>query len=220
MRRFFRMAFWSVASVLALGVIGFGLPGLVNEIHGTPPSSGEGEGIFAGAASRPRTVGEAEDNNLVPVTVRGVISQPGMDAPAVVLATEDGKRLLPIFIGHAEALAILRNLNQVELPRPMTHDLMLAVMQHLGGKVDRVIVTRLDQGTFYADLVIGMPEDKKTVLDARPSDSIALAVKAEADIFVARKVLDEVGYTPEDPDDEDLPLPPPESLPEQPRMPI
>lgn len=98
-------------------------------------------------------------------------------------------RILPIWIGHPEATSILLALQGVDPPRPMTHDLLSGVLQAVNYVVDRVEITRLEAGTFYAALVLR--GDERTVLiDARPSDSIALAVRTGSPIFVAEEVLD------------------------------
>lgn len=111
----------------------------------------------------------------------------------------DGEgRLLPIWIGQAEATAILLALQGVDTPRPMTHDLLKGVLDSVDFSVDRVEITRLDEGTFYAALVL-RGEERSIAVDARPSDSIALAVRAGAPIFVAESVLDEAAI-PEEPD--------------------
>jgi hypothetical protein len=114
--------------------------------------------------------------------------------PVIILRPVDDEpgegRLLPIWIGHPEATAILLALQGVEPPRPMTHDLLQHVIGTLGLEVARVDIVRLDEGTFYAELVL---EDaaRTVVVDARPSDSIALAVRTGSPIFVAEDVLEE-----------------------------
>jgi len=105
-------------------------------------------------------------------------------------------RLLPIWIGHPEATAILLALQGVNPPRPMTHDLLTGVLEATGFIIERVEVTRLEEGTFYAALVL-RGEERTVVIDARPSDSIALAVRAGCPIFVAEDVLDEAAVAEE-----------------------
>lgn len=99
-------------------------------------------------------------------------------------------RTLPIWIGQAEAVAILIALQGMEAPRPMTHDLLKNVIEALGFVVSRVEVTRLDEGTFYASIVV-KDQDREIEIDARPSDSVALAVRAGCPIFVAEDVFSE-----------------------------
>ncbi len=103
-------------------------------------------------------------------------------------------RLLPIWIGHPEATAILLALQGVTPPRPMTHDLLVGVLEAAGYVIERIEITRLEEGTFYAALII-RGEGRTIALDARPSDSIALAVRTGSPIFVAKDVLDEAAVT-------------------------
>lgn len=102
---------------------------------------------------------------------------------------EDAGRLLPIWIGHPEATAILLALQGVEPPRPMTHDLLTGIVQATGFIVERVEITRLEEGTFFAALIL-RGEERTIAIDARPSDSIALAVRTGSPIFVAENVLE------------------------------
>ncbi|MBE0475934.1 MAG: bifunctional nuclease family protein [Coriobacteriia bacterium] len=105
-------------------------------------------------------------------------------------------RLVPIWIGQAEATAILLALQGAEPPRPMTHDLLRNVIEDLGFVVLRVEITRLEEGTFYAALVL-RGEEREVVMDARPSDCIALAVRVNCPLFIAEQVLEEAGVIPE-----------------------
>lgn len=105
-------------------------------------------------------------------------------------------RLLPIWIGHPEATAILLALQGVQPPRPMTHDLLHSIIEAVGHYVERVEITRLDEGTFYAAIVV-RGEERSVVVDARPSDSIALAVRTGSPIFVAEDVLEEAAVIAE-----------------------
>jgi bifunctional DNase/RNase len=128
----------------------------------------------------------------------------GVDArsnsPVVILRPLDDEsgrnRLLPIWIGTPEATSILLALQGAETPRPMTHDLMTNVLETLGYVVDRVEITRLEEGTYYAALVL-RGEDRTFAIDARPSDSIALAIRAGAPLFVAEDVLEEAAIEAE-----------------------
>lgn len=103
------------------------------------------------------------------------------------LLGRDG-RMLPIWIGHPEATAILLALEGEEFPRPLTHDLLNNVIDALGATVMRVAVTRLEEGTYYAEIVLDAGA-REVVLDARPSDSIALAVRCGCPIYVAEDVF-------------------------------
>lgn len=119
------------------------------------------------------------------------------DLPIVVLAEVSGDREFPIFIGHLEARALEdAALGTPVVPlgiprRPMTHDLILNVIDGLEAGLERVLITRLDSGTFYGALELKCGNDKKRI-DSRPSDALVLAVKRRVSIFVEEKVLAEV----------------------------
>jgi len=122
------------------------------------------------------------------------VSRLGLDSSSnsfvVILQEKDGERILPIWIGRAEAESIAAHLNGVHRERPMTHDLATAIIVALGGTLRRVQVTRVEESTFYAEMhivVSGTPH----VIDARPSDSIAIALRLEAPIFAADDLLAE-----------------------------
>jgi len=110
--------------------------------------------------------------------------------PIVLLKTVDGNRFLPIWIGHSEAAAILMKLQNASTPRPMTHDLVTDILLQLDAQVVRVAVTELRENTFFAQVTI-QQDGSEIEVDSRPSDAIALAVRAEAPIFVADEVIDE-----------------------------
>ncbi len=120
--------------------------------------------------------------------------------PVIILrpVDEEGSeaRLLPIWIGHPEATAILLALQDVEPPRPMTHDLLHNVITSFGHIIERVEITRLEEGTFYAALVL-RGEEHSVAIDARPSDSIALAVRTGSPIYVAEEVMKEAAVLAE-----------------------
>lgn len=111
----------------------------------------------------------------------------------IVFKEKDGTRFLPVVIGMSEVNAIKMKLSGINPPRPLTHDLMLEVVGKLGGKLESVVIDRLHQNTFYAKLHVKSPSDKEMIIDARPSDSVALALRADAPVFVAEEVLSEAG---------------------------
>jgi uncharacterized protein len=110
--------------------------------------------------------------------------------PIVLLKTADGNKFLPIWIGHPEAAAILMKLQGASTPRPMTHDLVTEMLQQLEARVTRITVTELRENTFYASITIQM-DGSEIEIDSRPSDAIALAVRAEAPIFADDRVIEE-----------------------------
>ena len=122
--------------------------------------------------------------------IRIMITETG-DHQVIVLKESRGQRVFPIVIGFFEAAAIDRRIKGHVLPRPMTHDLLASVIEAMGGKLAKVVVTDLKEHTFYATLVIERNGDQVRV-DARPSDAIALAVAGNTPIYVEDHVLDEV----------------------------
>jgi bifunctional DNase/RNase len=112
--------------------------------------------------------------------------------PIVLLKTVAGNKFLPIWIGHAEAAAILMKLQGTDTPRPMTHDLVTQIMGELNAHVAKITVTELRDNTFYA-LITLKGETSEIDVDSRPSDAIALAVRANAPIFAADQVIEDSG---------------------------
>jgi len=110
--------------------------------------------------------------------------------PIVLLKTADGNKFLPIWIGHSEAAAILMKLQGASTPRPLTHDLVTSMLAELEARVTRITVTELRDNTFYASITI-QQDGSEIEVDSRPSDAIALAVRAEAPIFADDRVIEE-----------------------------
>lgn len=110
----------------------------------------------------------------------------------VMLKEKDAGRYLPIWIGHFEADAIAIPMQKVPVSRPLTHDLLKAAIATLGGRIEHVVIHDLADETFYAKLVLYL-DGKSLEVDARPSDAIALAIRAEVPIYVEEKVLDAAG---------------------------
>ena len=115
----------------------------------------------------------------------------------VVLKEKDADRYLTIYIGAAEADAIAIRLQDVSVARPMTHDLLTNVMSELGARVTRVVVSEVKNDTYFARLFLSI-NDRELEIDSRPSDAIALAVRAEVPIFVADAVIDQAGVLLDD----------------------
>jgi hypothetical protein len=115
----------------------------------------------------------------------------------VILKDAESNRYLPIWIGPYEADAITIHLQDVQVPRPLTHDLIIKVIDELGAKVERVIVSDLHNDTFYARIIMTV-SGKEVSIDARPSDAIAVAVRAECSIYVEDDVMDRAGVVPEE----------------------
>ena len=123
--------------------------------------------------------------------------------PIVLLKTSDGNKYLPIWIGHPEAAAILMKLQGASTPRPLTHDLVTSMLEQLDAQVTRVVVTELRENTFYATITV-QQNGSEIEIDSRPSDAIALAVRAEAPIFAADRVIEESAIEFEGEADEDV----------------
>ena len=110
--------------------------------------------------------------------------------PIVLLKTSEGNKFLPIWIGHPEAAAILMKLQGASTPRPMTHDLVTDMLGQLDAHVVRITVTELRESTFYAQITVAQ-DGTEIEVDSRPSDAIALAIRADAPIFIADRVIEE-----------------------------
>ncbi len=124
------------------------------------------------------------------MVIYGVSFDLGSKQPIVLLKTADGNRFLPIWIGHPEAAAILMKLQGASTPRPMTHDLVADMLEQLDAQVIRITVTELKESTFYASITV-QQNGSEVEIDSRPSDAIALAVRADAPIFAADDVIEE-----------------------------
>ncbi len=107
----------------------------------------------------------------------------------IVVKEKKGSRQFPIIIGFPEASSIKIKLSGVKVPRPMTHDLLLLVIQGLGARLDRLVIDKLVENTFHAKLVLKTADGQENWVDSRPSDGIALAVRAQAPVFVEEDVL-------------------------------
>ena len=127
---------------------------------------------------------------MVEMVIYGVSFDLVGKQPIVLLKTADGNRFLPIWIGHPEAAAILMKLQNASTPRPMTHDLVTDMLDQLGAQVTRITVTELRENTFYAQITVQL-DGSEIEVDSRPSDAIALAIRAEAPIFAADDVIEE-----------------------------
>lgn len=126
---------------------------------------------------------------MVEMELRRVRIDEKKDIQTIVLKEKHGKRQLSIGIGIPEVNAIRLKLSDITPPRPLTHDLLNNVIQHLGATVEKVVIDKLEFNTFYAKVILRIDNDQVKEIDARPSDSIALALRAKAPIFAAEEVL-------------------------------
>jgi bifunctional DNase/RNase len=142
---------------------------------------------------------------VIRLSLVGVRVEVPSNQPIVLLREETpGRRYLPIFIGQPEATAIVYALQGMESPRPMTHDLFKNTLEEMAARIDRIVITELKDGTFYAELEIVQGANRHKV-SSRPSDAIALAVRYEepVPIFAADSVLEEAGVVFESDDEEE-----------------
>ena len=130
------------------------------------------------------------NDSAVEMFVGGLVLDPNTQAPVIVLKDESGNLALPIWIGIAEATSIASAIKQVSMARPLTHDLMYDVFIELGIKVERIVITELKDSTYFAELILAHG-DKAIIMDSRPSDAIALALRATAPIYVMQQVIDQ-----------------------------
>jgi bifunctional DNase/RNase len=140
------------------------------------------------AARRPDSL---EVNKLMPVEmqIKGLMLDPVSQMPIIILKNTDGDAVLPIWVGIFEANAIAMQLESVVSPRPMTHDLLKNVVEHLEARITRIVITDLRDNTFFANIYLER-NGGDLCIDARPSDAMALALRADAPIFVEQSVLD------------------------------
>ena len=132
-------------------------------------------------------------DSLVRVRIIALLEEPHMQSPVVILHDPKSDRVLPIWIGEPEARAIAIVLQRLDLGRPLTHTLMVNMIKDFKGKVTKVVVEKMEGGTYFASISVKIGRGKEHVIDARPSDSIALALEAEAPIYIAGSLLDEAG---------------------------
>jgi len=139
---------------------------------------------------------------LVPMSIKGLMLDPVSNSPIVVLKDDAEKFFLPIWVGIFEANAIALQLENVSTPRPMTHDLLRNMIAELDARVTRVVINDLRDSTFFAQIRV-ITGERTLELDARPSDAIALALRADAPIYVAQSVLEQAQTISPDSDDQD-----------------
>ncbi|OGF18201.1 MAG: hypothetical protein A2W00_09910 [Candidatus Eisenbacteria bacterium RBG_16_71_46] len=125
---------------------------------------------------------------MVEVRVNGLILEHKTQQNIVILREVEGERILPIWIGPGEAQAIRRILSEEPFPRPLTHDLLHLIVEGLKAKIARVVITDLRENTFFASVFVER-QNELVSIDARPSDSVAVALRAKAPMFVNEKLL-------------------------------
>lgn len=143
---------------------------------------------------------------MIEVRVQSLGLDQNSKTPVVILQELDGGRVLPIWIGPAEASAIAMEMAGMKFARPLTHDLAASLIRGLGGELQRVLITRVEENTYYAEMVIRREEEMISV-DARPSDSLAIALRLKARVFTTDDLLSSTAIQMEE---AELPDPPAE----------
>jgi uncharacterized protein len=131
----------------------------------------------------------SDPNDELQVEIKGLMLDPSSNIPIVILRDLGSQLFLPIWIGVFEANAIALRLEGVEPPRPLTHDLLRSVIEQLGGRIGKIVISDLRESTFFAMIHV-QRTDHHVTIDARPSDAIALALRTGSPIFVLRSVLE------------------------------
>ncbi len=121
--------------------------------------------------------------------VKALIVDPIANMPVIILRDDEEKNFLPIWVGVFEANAIALQMEGITTPRPMTHDLLRNVISQVRGEVEKVLISKLQENTFYAEIYLDI-DGRKLTVDSRPSDAIALALRASAPVFVEETVLE------------------------------
>src|SRR4026209_1642957 len=132
----------------------------------------------------------------IEVKIRALMMDPNSGTPIIILKDVGSETMLPIWVGAYEANAIALEIEKIAPPRPMTHDLLRNLIVELGVQVERVVVTSLRDNTFFAVIEMQMSDGNRMVLDSRPSDAIALALRADCPIFVDAEVIKASRNTP------------------------
>ena len=133
---------------------------------------------------------------LVRVDLSRILIREMTDTQFITLVESDGTRSFPIAIGLPEAFAIERRLRKIDVPRPQTHDLLASVVAHMGGVLKRIVIHSLEDGTFFANIVLDQ-DGEDIEIDSRPSDAIALGVAEDVPMFVSEEVLSEASQDAE-----------------------
>ena len=125
---------------------------------------------------------------MIEMKVMGIAIDTASGSPIIVLNDKENRKALPIWIGSAEASAIIRKIENIKVLRPMTHDLIIDVIEKTGYQVDRIEINDVEKDTYFSTIYLSNGE-AEVKIDSRPSDAIAVAIRVEAPIFVSSKVL-------------------------------
>jgi hypothetical protein len=122
--------------------------------------------------------------------IKALLVDPSNNAPVILLKDRNSSKAMPIWIGEAEAMSIALGLQNGSFPRPLSHDLMKAIIDDLEGSVEKIVISGLKEGTYYATIFLKSPDGSIAEVDARPSDSLALALRVGSPIYVADEVFE------------------------------
>lgn len=136
-----------------------------------------------------REDGASDGTRPIRMRIKGLMLDPSSNVPIVILRDDESSIFLPIWIGIFEANAIAIQMEELEPPRPLTHDLLRSVLETLGSSVQRILISELEGNTFFAQIHL-LTAAGEQVIDSRPSDAIALALRTDAPIFVLPTVLE------------------------------
>ena len=125
---------------------------------------------------------------MIEMKVMGIAIDTACGSPIIVLNDKENRKALPIWIGSAEASAIIRKIENIKVLRPMTHDLIIDVIEKTGYSVDRIEINDVEKDTYFSTIYLSNGENEVKI-DSRPSDAIAVAIRVDAPIFVSSKVL-------------------------------
>jgi uncharacterized protein len=131
----------------------------------------------------------------IEVRIRGLMMDPATNMPIIMLKDVNSEAVIPIWVGIFEANAIASEIEKIATPRPMTHDLARNLMRYLNAELERIVITEIKNDTFYAALWLRQG-DEPMVVDARPSDAIALALRADCPIYVSEQVMQSAKLNP------------------------
>lgn len=126
---------------------------------------------------------------MIEMKVMGIAIDTASGSPIIVLNDKENRKALPIWIGSAEASAIIRKIENIKVLRPMTHDLIIDIIEKTGYQVDRVEINDVEKDTYFSTIYLVNEDGNSVTIDSRPSDAIAVAIRVEAPIFVSAKVL-------------------------------
>ena len=127
------------------------------------------------------------------VEVKRISYYPPSKGYAVLLEEKEGDRSLPIIVGSSEAQAIALYLEGVNMPRPMTHDLIVNILENMDGEISRILIARISNGTFFAEIEISTTNSGEIIIDSRPSDAIAIALRSKTPIYISDEIMDSAG---------------------------